>query len=205
MTQYFSWLCAWGGCTMICCRFILYPGKHGFCFCYNCAVLMVCEKNYRIHYGPMVVYICFHFTLSSVCVRLSQFSQLSQLSFMQYMAMCVFSLAIYLMMIVRIWALYLIIITISEVWPMCGCLWPGHEIMVCAICLSIFFKGIGYVYFVGWTNERTVHVSARAIMNYMNVLAMGLFPHIDDTQQTLLLGHLRCWRIGMDNWLHATF
>ena len=75
--------------------------------------------------------------LSRVCLTLSQFSQLS---FMQYMGLCVFSLPIYLMMIVIIHALKLIIDIIkSEVWPIYHYLGLGHETMVCAVCLSIFW------------------------------------------------------------------
>ena len=51
---------------------------------------------------------------SSVCLRLSQFSQLF---FRQYMGLCVFSWPIYLMMIMRICVLCLIIIIKLEVWP----------------------------------------------------------------------------------------
>ena len=75
------------------------------------------------------------YILSIVCLRLCQFPQLS---FMQYMGLCVFSLPIYLLMIVRICVLYLIIITKSEVWPICHCVGLGHEAMVCAVCISIF-------------------------------------------------------------------
>ena len=86
--------------------------------------------NNQIHYGPMVIFICLLFTLPhchhfanlsegwtseklvryillSVCLRLSQFSQSS---FMQCMGLCVFSLPISRMIIVRICVLYLIII-----------------------------------------------------------------------------------------------
>ena len=52
------------------------------------------------------------YILSSVCLRLSQFPQLS---FMQYTGLCVLSLPIFVM-IVRIGVLYLIIIIKSEVW-----------------------------------------------------------------------------------------
>ena len=70
--------------------------------------------------------------LSSVCLRISQFSQLY---FMQYMGLCVFSWPISLMMIVRICVLLIIIK--SEVWPICHCSGLGHETMVCTVCLSI--------------------------------------------------------------------
>ena len=65
------------------------------------------------------------YIMSSVCLRLSQFSQLSS---MQYVGLCVFSLPIYLMLIVRL-----------HVWPICHCLGLCYETMICAVCLSILF------------------------------------------------------------------
>ena len=56
----------------------------------------------------------FMYILSIVYLRLSQFSQLS---FIQYMWLCVFSLPISLMMIVKLHVLYLNIILKLEVWP----------------------------------------------------------------------------------------
>ena len=110
-----------------------------------CSFMM--RVNNRIHYGSMVVFVCLHFSfttalsslckriwkygtskifaryiLSNVCLRLSQFSQLS---FMQYMGLCVFSLPISLMMILRIHVLVLVIIMKLEIWPICYCLWLG--------------------------------------------------------------------------------
>ena len=66
-----------------------------------------------------------------VCICYISSSQFSQLSFMQYMGLCVFGLPIYLMMIVRIRVPYLI----SHL-PFLGL---GHEAMVSDVCLSIFF------------------------------------------------------------------
>ena len=43
-------------------------------------------------------------------------------------------------MIERIYILCLIIIIKSEVWTITHCLGLGHETMVCAVCLSVFFK-----------------------------------------------------------------
>ena len=74
------------------------------------------------------------YIMSRVCLRLSQFSQLSS---MQYSVLCVSSLPIYLMMFVRICELYRIIIIKSEVGPFRH-LRLGHETMVCAACLFIF-------------------------------------------------------------------
>ena len=156
----FPRLCAWGGCTIICCRFhiciYIYSGTAWFCFFYYCAVLwcvqiikyiMAWWSNSFAHYVTSSssssslcrciwrywTYKMFvSYILLIVCLRLSQFSQLS---FIQYMGLCVFSLPIYLMMIVRIYVLYLIIVIKSEVWPICHCLGLGHETKV---CLSIF-------------------------------------------------------------------
>ena len=65
-------------------------------------------------------------------------NKLNQLFFMPYIRLCVFSLPISLMMIVRIHALYLIIIIKSEVWPICHCSGLGNETLVYVVCLSIF-------------------------------------------------------------------
>ena len=81
--------------------------------------------------------ICSDMLVVSWCLRLSHFSQLS---FMQFMGLCVFSFPIYLTMIVRIRVIYLIFTIKSEVWPICHCLGLGHETLVCAVCLSIFFE-----------------------------------------------------------------
>ena len=119
--------------------------------------LMVVYKQW-VHYHLMVAYVYLHISLphyhyhadlpegiellkclsdilSWVCLRLSR---LSQLSFMQYMGLCVFGFPISFIMIVRIPVLDLIIITKSEVGPICHCLGLGHETMVCAVYLSIF-------------------------------------------------------------------
>ena len=85
---------------------------------------MICE-NSRRHYGPMVIFVCLHFTLlhyhhcadvyegfeflqhlsgifSRRCLSLNQFSQLSSMHFVRV----VFSLFISPMLIVRICVLY---------------------------------------------------------------------------------------------------
>ena len=77
------------------------------------------------------------YNLSSVWVRLSIFSQLS---IIQYVGLCVFSLPISFVMIERIYILCLIIIIKSEVWTITHCLGLGHETIVCAVCLSIFLS-----------------------------------------------------------------
>ena len=82
--------------------------------------------------------------LSSVYLMLGQFSQLS---FMQYMRLCVSSVSIALMMIVRTCVLCLIIFIKSEVWPVCHCLTLGHETMVGA-----------HVFLYCYSNEWLAHV-----------------------------------------------
>ena len=117
------------------------------------------SANSRIQFGLQIVFVCLYITpshyhhcanfiwkhwtykmpvrynLSSVWVRLSIFSQLS---IIQYVGLCVFSLPISFVMIERIYILCLIIIIKSEVWTITHCLGLGHETMVCALCLSIF-------------------------------------------------------------------
>ena len=115
-----------------------------------------CWANNRVHYNRMVVFVCksnyliiiiMHTTFknvcqvgtfSNVCLRLTQ---LSQLSFMQYIGHCVFSLPSYddceKTCIVRKRAFHRVIIIKSEAWPIYHCLGLGHGIMVCAVCLYI--------------------------------------------------------------------
>ena len=72
-----------------------------------------------------------------MCLRSSQ---LSRLSSMQCWGLCVFSLPNFSYddcENTSVLSYYLIIN--SEVWPICYCLVWGHETMVCAVCLSIFY------------------------------------------------------------------
>ena len=57
---------------------------------------------------------------------------------MQYMGLYVFSLPIYLLMVVRIFALNLIIIITSEIWISGHCLGLGHKTMVCVVHHALF-------------------------------------------------------------------
>ena len=138
-------------CTV---RFIYFPKKLGLCRLSRCS-LMTCTYN-RVHYGPMVAFLCLNIKLphyhhyaalsegiellkglsvnsvSRVCLRFSQFSQLC----FQYMGLCLLSLHISLM-IVRIRRLHLIIIIKSEVCPICHCLGLDHETMVCNVSFYI--------------------------------------------------------------------
>ena len=118
--------------------------------------LMMCAND-RVHCHPMVVDGCLHYrfiiilqtylkvlnftnacqerSVSSVGLRFRQFSQLY---FMHYMGLCVFSLPIYPMTNVRIRVLYLITIIKSDVRSIWHCLWLGHETIVSAVCIFIF-------------------------------------------------------------------
>ena len=105
-------------------------------------IVLVCLYSTPFHYPSLCKLTWRHWThkmpvryiLTSVWVRLSIFSQLS---IIQYVGLCVFSLPISLVMIERISILCFIIIK-SEVWIITHCLMLGHETMVCAVCLSIF-------------------------------------------------------------------
>ena len=84
---------------------------------------------------------------SWVCVRLSHFSQLS---FMQYMGLCVFIPTNSFAMIVRICVLYLIIIITSEVWIINHCLGLSHKTIVRTVRLAIC-PGMARVFSDGFT------------------------------------------------------
>ena len=116
------------------------------------------SANSWIRFGLQIVFVCLYITSSHyhhcsnlsvgidlmkclsdifcrVCVRLSIFSHLS---IIQYVGLCVFSLAISLVMIEIIYVLCLNIIIKSEVWTIIHCLGLGHKTIVCAVCFSIF-------------------------------------------------------------------
>ena len=116
------------------------------------------STNNRIRSGLQIVLVCLYSTPSHYhhCVNLSEDIELkkclsdifcrvcerlsifSQLSIMQYVGLCVFSLPISLVMLERIYILCLVIIIKSEVWTITHYLGLGHETMVCAVCLPIF-------------------------------------------------------------------
>ena len=138
---------------------IVYIFRENREFVFISIVQFMMSANSRIHFGLQIVFVCLYITpshyyhrasfiwthwtnkmpvrysLSSVWVRLSIFSQLS---IIKYVGLCVFSLPIPFLMIERIYILCLIIIIKSEVWTITHCLGLGHETMVCAVYLSIF-------------------------------------------------------------------
>ena len=62
--SYFPWLCAWGGCTIICCRFHICISLKSWSFCLLFLwSLMMCTNN-KVHYDFMVIFVCLHITLS---------------------------------------------------------------------------------------------------------------------------------------------
>ena len=125
-------------------------------FVFIIIVQFMISANSRMRFGLQIVFVCLYITpshyhhcanlsedteltdiLSSLWVRLSIFSQSS---IIQYVGLCVFSVPISSVMIVRIYILCLIIIIKSEVWTITHCLGLGHETMVCAVCLSLFLS-----------------------------------------------------------------
>ena len=148
----FLWLCAWSGCTIICCRFHVYSEKAVFLSLFVNS-LMMCTNN-EVHYDPMVVFVCLRSTLlhyhifadlsesiehlkclsgtfSRECV--SKMKSILSIIFRAMYGLRIFSLPISLMMIVRIRVLYLIIFINSEVRPVCHCLGFGHETTICVV------------------------------------------------------------------------
>ena len=138
---------------------IVYTFRENREFVFISIVQLMMNANSRIRFGFQIVFVCLYITpshyhhcanfiwrhwtykmpvrynLSSVWVRLSIFCQLS---IIQYVGLCVFSLPIPFVMIERIYILCLTIIIKSEVWTITHCLGLGHETMVYAVCLSIF-------------------------------------------------------------------
>ena len=91
-----------------------------------------CRRIWRCWTSKMFV----RYILSSLCVKLCQ---LSQLSFTPYMGLRLFSLPIYLVMILIICLINLISITESEVGSSLHCFALGHETIVCALWHFMFF------------------------------------------------------------------
>ena len=141
----FPSLYVWDVCCIIFCHLLyMYSGKtenREFVFISILHVMM--SSNSRMRFGLQIVFVCLYITpshyhhcanfisrhwsyempvkynLSSVWVRLNIFSQLSNI---QYVRLCVFSLPISFVMIERIYILCLIIIIKSEVWTITHCL-----------------------------------------------------------------------------------
>ena len=160
------------------------------------------RANNGVHYCPMFVFVCLHITpphyhhytdrsediellkcfLDTFCLECVPKCKLSQLSFMQYMGLCVFSLPITLMMIVIIWILYFIINIKSEVRPIYHCLGLGHETMVYTVYLYIF-----------WHPCLRDHLSSRndfrlVVIYDMNTIGNGDFEdkHTQEEADTIL-------------------
>ena len=127
LLSYFPWLCAWDVYYIIFCHlFCIYVLRRpGICFHYYCAVYDKC-KNFDMYWlaDRILLFVQYIISLSSlckpiwrhwtykmpvryilwtVCLRLSIFSQLS---IIQYVRLCVFSLPISLGMMERIIILY---------------------------------------------------------------------------------------------------
>ena len=148
-------------------------------------------KKTPSHYHHCANFIWRHWTyempvrynLSSVRVTSSIFSQLS---IIQYVGLCVFSLPISFVMIERIYILCLIIIIKSEVWTITHCLGLGHETMVYAVCRSIFslkMSSVKYQSFclglnvlMAW-RQRQINSDIFRLAAYIEVCELGVFSH----------------------------
>ena len=153
--SYFPWLWAWGGFTIICCRFHIYSRKAGFSVFYYRAVLLFAQiilSDVRI---PLVAHHII--SLSSLCRPIwksgllkcwSGTLCLECVSKIKSVLLIIFH-AIYRAVRIQLihafyddnentYTLFFIIIK-SEVWPICHCLWSGYEAMVCTVFLFIQF------------------------------------------------------------------
>ena len=143
---YFPWFC---GCTIICCRFHIYPWKAGLCFLItvqsydvrkwsstlwydgrirlfaHCTTWLasLCRCCWRYWTSKMLV----RYILSIVCLRFSQFSQ----SFFMNIWGCVYSSYSFLL-----WWLWEYVYFIFSS-PSNRCLGLGHETMFCGMSFCI--------------------------------------------------------------------
>ena len=130
----FNYLCSVYWCSVygICKRWdTLWPAGRVLLFAdYTISLLSLCRLIWRHWPNKMLL----SYMLPSLCLRLRLFSQLS---FIQYMGLCVFAYPIRLSWLWE-YVLYLIIIIKSEVWITNHCLGLGHETMVCNIFITMF-------------------------------------------------------------------
>ena len=140
---------------------IVYTFRENREFVFISFVQFKMSANSRMRFGLQIAFVCLYITPShyrhcanfiwrhwtykmpvryNLCCLWVRLSIFSQLSIIQYVGLCVFSLPISFVMIHRIYILCLIIIIKSEVWTITHCLGLGHETMVCAVCLSIFIN-----------------------------------------------------------------
>ena len=155
----FPWLCAWGGCSSICCPFdICIYNRESWVFCplLLCSPMM-CANN-KVHYDPMGVLICLDITFPDYhnYADLSEHIELLKCLSVTLYLECVSKVKSVLSVIFH--AIYgasciqlthfsydafknmctLFYIIKSEVWPFCHCLGLGQETMICTICLLSF-------------------------------------------------------------------
>ena len=142
------------GCAIVCCRFHIYPMKSWIVSLLLLCNLMMCAND-RVHYGPMIVFVCLHITVPHYhhYADISEGIGLLKLHSVQCVSNIKSILSsnfpeIYGAVCIRFTHFssndcennvrYLDINITSEVWPIYHCLWLGHETMVCVVCLSIF-------------------------------------------------------------------
>ena len=135
--------------SLIACTF-----RENWEFVFIVIVQFMMSANSRVRFGLQIVFVCLCITpshyhhcanysedfelikcLSDIfceCVRLSVFSQLSNI---QYVGLCVFSSPTFMVMIEKIYMLFSYHHQIASI---THCLGIGHETIVCAVCLTIF-------------------------------------------------------------------
>ena len=118
---------------------IAYSFRENRDFVFIIIVQFMMSANIRIRFGLQIVFVCLYIIPSHYHHCANCASIFSQLCIIQYMGLCVFILPISLVMIERIYTLSYYHHQKWVVWTIIHCLGLGHETMVCAVCLSIFF------------------------------------------------------------------
>ena len=127
-------------------------------FVFIIIVQFMMNANNRIRFVLKIVFVCLYITPSHYhhCANLSEDIELIKclsgifcrvckirhiLSVIHYTlrGAVSFQFTHFLVMVERIYILCRIIIIKSEVWTITHCLWLGHETMVCAVCLFVYF------------------------------------------------------------------
>ena len=191
---------------------IAYTFQENWEFVFIIIVQFMMSAKIWIRFGLQIVLVCLYSTPSHYhhCANLSEGIELIKylsdifcrvckikhiLSVIHY-TICglhVFSLPISLVMIERIYILCLIIIIKSKVWTITHSLGLGHETMVSAVCLSIFF----------WTNNdssllKSFGIHMRAISQSAH--ATTILYNVFKKTSVFTITHVRSSQTGCCDW-----
>ena len=141
--------------------------KHKGCAQFLGSTCVIRQSIYTISLSSLCRFVWRHwiyknacrYTLSSMCLRLSPFSELFVLQ-----CMCVFSFRISLLVIIGLFVPHRIIIIKLEVWIFSQGSGLGHETMVCVVCLALFLPCSAFAMPFEQQATPTRHVSIKKFL-----------------------------------------